>query len=55
MNVCVNIELIRKLASLGAEVSVLAPEDLRVRMAQFHQDALEMKVLKPLVKSMAHF
>ncbi len=55
MNVCVNIELIRKLASLGAEVSVLAPEDLRVRMAQFHQDALEMKILKPLDKSMAHF
>lgn len=40
LRVCINIELVRKIASLGAEVHVLAPADLQERIRQFHRDAL---------------
>jgi len=35
-----NIDLIRKLASLGKDVQVLAPDSLRTKMTAFHQAAL---------------
>ena len=37
LHVCITIELIRKLASYGHEVEVLAPDDLRTTMASFFE------------------
>lgn len=37
LNVCITIELIRKLASYGAEVEVLGPEDLRGTLKAFFE------------------
>ncbi|MEI6408342.1 MAG: WYL domain-containing protein [Bacteroidota bacterium] len=41
LRVCINIELLRKIAGLGAEVRVVEPEGLRVELVEFHRRALE--------------
>ena len=41
MQVCATIELVRKLASYGPEVSVLAPDSLQATMRTFFEQALE--------------
>jgi predicted DNA-binding transcriptional regulator YafY len=42
LQIMINIELIRKLASFGQEVNVIGPQSLRQRLREFHRAAADM-------------